>query len=200
MCWTASFDSSCGPGFTRRLERIGPGRSPFQGHRHIVALTAPESAVLERIAADLPSDPGVATLDERLLEQLHFRNVAGDTLPAELDPVYRRVLERIVPRRDATLACAARARLGGGCQIAGCGFASFRELDLAIDLTEAHHVRYLARGGRDAPGNICVLCPDHHRLVHRVDAPFDYAEQAFVVGEHRLALRADAPAILPDDR
>ncbi len=34
---------------------------------------------------------------------------------------------------------------------------------------EVHHIHYLEKGGSNMPGNLIVLCSEHHRNVHRFD-------------------------------
>lgn len=36
---------------------------------------------------------------------------------------------------------------------------------------------------------MALLCPNHHRLVHALDAPLDFADLAFDPGDRREALR-----------
>ena len=60
------------------------------------------------------------------------------------------------------------------------------------DLTEAHHLHWLSRGGEDIAENLVLLCPNHHRAVHSCDAPFDYADLAFVFPSHRERLKLNA--------
>ncbi|KAA0588799.1 HNH endonuclease (plasmid) [Azospirillum oryzae] len=55
-------------------------------------------------------------------------------------------------------------------------------LRLGAEICGAHRVRWLGRGGEDALSNMVLLCPNHHRTVHGVDAPFDFANGEFLVG------------------
>ncbi|MGE0256982.1 MAG: HNH endonuclease [Alphaproteobacteria bacterium] len=47
------------------------------------------------------------------------------------------------------------------------------------ELCEAHHVRWLARGGDDELHNLVLVCPNHHRAIHRCDSPFDHGTMSF---------------------
>ncbi|MER3485957.1 MAG: hypothetical protein C4345_08320 [Chloroflexota bacterium] len=40
----------------------------------------------------------------------------------------------------------------------------------------AHHIVYLARGGRDELGNILLVCSNHHRVIHAAKAVFDFKD------------------------
>lgn len=48
------------------------------------------------------------------------------------------------------------------------------------DLCEAHHVRWLIRGGTDTLGNLVLVCPNHHQAIQRLDAPSDFGTGGFV--------------------
>ena len=41
-------------------------------------------------------------------------------------------------------------------------------------------MRWLSRGGLDELSNLVLLCPNHHRAVHRCDAPYDFERRGFV--------------------
>ena len=64
----------------------------------------------------------------------------------------------------------------GECQI--CGWAP--RTHYGAEICEAHHVRWLSRGGDDTLSNLVLICPNHHRAIHRCDAPFDFEHNAFV--------------------
>jgi 5-methylcytosine-specific restriction protein A len=80
-----------------------------------------------------------------------------------------------VARRDRDLVEQLRDLYAGECQI--CGWAPRRSY--GAELCEAHHVRWLSRGGDDVLANLVLICPNHHRAIHRCDAPFDFEYNAF---------------------
>jgi hypothetical protein len=61
----------------------------------------------------------------------------------------------------------------------------------ADSICEAHHIVWLSRGGEDALGNLVLLCPNLHRVVHRTDAPLDFGDMAFDFGTQREGLRVN---------
>jgi predicted HNH restriction endonuclease len=73
-------------------------------------------------------------------------------------------------RRDRQLARELHGLYEGRCQL--CGYDSL--LVYGASAAEAHHVVYLSRGGDDALENMMLLCPNHHAVVHKTDALFDY--------------------------
>lgn len=64
-------------------------------------------------------------------------------------------------RRLATAAMlvALLARSGGTCEFPGCHATHHR--------SHAHHITWWRHGGVTAISNMALLCPHHHRLVHR---------------------------------
>lgn len=62
---------------------------------------------------------------------------------------------------------------------------------------QGHHVRWLSRGGNDALANMVLICQNHHRAIHRIDAPFDFAAGGFLVDndiEHLALLHHELAA------
>jgi hypothetical protein len=62
-----------------------------------------------------------------------------------------------------------------------------------VAMADSHHIQYLRNGGPDISGNIVVLCPNHHRVVHATDARFDRSTQTYI---YPNGLRE--PLVLPD--
>jgi len=133
-------------------------------------------------AKALPFEPRARLLPEERLEALLL---AGDEYavarlirsePAGLAEERRQYLIAEAARRDRDLVLELRELYAGECQI--CNWAPRRHYQ--TELCEAHHVRWLSRGGDDALSNLVLVCPNHHRAIHRCDAPFDFALNAFV--------------------
>jgi hypothetical protein len=51
--------------------------------------------------------------------------------------------------------------------------------DLA-DISEAHHIEYFSITQNNDANNIIILCPNHHRLIHRLNPKFDYETLSFL--------------------
>src|SRR6185436_9528907 len=77
--------------------------------------------------------------------------------------------------RDRQLVIQLHDRYAGRCQL--CAFDS--PVVYGMPSAEAHHIVYLSRGGDDALENMVSLCPNHHTVVHKTDAAFDYARLMF---------------------
>lgn len=55
-----------------------------------------------------------------------------------------------------------------------------------VDVTEAHHLNYFSKTANNNPGNIVILCPDHHRIVHKTKAIFNYELHQFEYENARI--------------
>jgi hypothetical protein len=155
--------------------------SSFQGKAAIRALSETDHIRLLAYAEALPLEPRARLLPEEKLEALLL---AGDEdavarllgeEPAGIAEERRRYLMTEVARRDRDLVEQLRDLYAGECQI--CGWAPRRSY--GAELCEAHHVRWLSRGGDDVLENLVLICPNHHRAIHRCDAPFDFEYNAF---------------------
>ncbi len=57
----------------------------------------------------------------------------------------------------------------GKCQI--CGTNCFQHI--SIDITEAHHIESFTKTHNNDASNIMIICPNHHRVIHKLKAIFD---------------------------
>ena len=168
----------------------------FQGHAAVRPIGNSEHLRLLAYAEALPLEPRARLLPEERLEALLL---AGDEAAvgkflkdesAGIAESRRRYLMSEATRRDRSLVEQLRDLYEGECQI--CGWAPRRQYE--EELCEAHHVRWLSRGGNDALSNLVLVCPNHHRAIHRCDAPFDFEHWAFKFGsnfEHLASKRHD---------
>jgi 5-methylcytosine-specific restriction enzyme A len=156
----------------------------FQGKAAIRELTNEDHERLVDYATKLPLEPRARLLPEERLEALLL---AGDEEavsrllkdePAGIAKERRDYLMTQAVHRDRDLVEELRKRYDGECQI--CGWAPRRNYGPKIDLCEAHHVHWLSRGGTDSLDNLVLVCPNHHRAIHRCDAPFDFEKNAFL--------------------
>jgi 5-methylcytosine-specific restriction protein A len=164
--------------------------SSFQGKAAVRALGEADHLRLLAYAESLPLEPRARLLPEERLEALLLagdENAVARFLreePAGMAQERRRYLMTEVARRDRDLVEQLRELYAGECQI--CGWAPVRSYK--AQLCEAHHVRWLSRGGDDALTNLVLVCPNHHRAIHRCDAPFDFGCNAFVFGTTKESL------------
>lgn len=157
------------------------GRS-FQGKAAIRTLSESDHLRLRAYAEILPLEPRARLLPEEKLEALLLagdKNAIARLIqdePAGMAEERRHYLVTEVVSRDRDLVERLRDLYAGECQI--CGWAPRSRY--RAEICEAHHVRWLSRGGDDALSNLVLVCPNHHRAIHRCDAPFDFGQNAFV--------------------
>ena len=64
----------------------------------------------------------------------------------------------------------------GRCQLCGrVPFENFRDMDIC----EAHHIDYFISSHNNDASNIIVVCPNHHRLIHKLNPVFNPIERCF---------------------
>ncbi len=68
---------------------------------------------------------------------------------------------------------------GGQCQI--CGKRTFEEYD--VDLCEAHHIDYFSSSHNNDASNIIILCPNHRRLIHKLNPTFNYLKNEYIFSD-----------------
>ena len=66
----------------------------------------------------------------------------------------------------------------GCCQI--CGSAPFGD---GVDISEAHHIEYFSVSQNNNAGNIVILCPNHHRLIHKMNCVFNKETAGFILDD-----------------
>jgi 5-methylcytosine-specific restriction endonuclease McrA len=108
---------------------------------------------------------------------------------AILHPVQKRTVNVEEFMRNQYLADSLKSYYENCCQVCGQDFLP----EYGVAFSETHHIRYLSLGGPDVSGNIVVLCPNHHRIVHATDARFNRQSLAY---EYPNGLRE--PLIRPD--
>jgi 5-methylcytosine-specific restriction endonuclease McrA len=87
--------------------------------------------------------------------------------------------------RNQTLAKELKHLYGGECQI--CGSAPFN--GAFGDVSEAHHIQWLSRGGQNTLDNVILLCPNHHAAMHSADPEFDRDKLEFRFGSKAVPVR-----------
>lgn len=91
--------------------------------------------------------------------------------------------------RNAYLAESLKSYYAHRCQVCGNDFLP----TYGASYSESHHIQYLRDGGPDISGNIVVLCPNHHRIIHATNAEFSRSGL-----EYRYPNGLREPLILPD--
>ena len=165
----------------------------FQGHAAVRTLTVADHLLLTAVARDLPLETRARILPE---DRLEATCLVGDS--AAVEELVRReragiaeeratYLAHQAPTRDRSLVRDLQDLYGGRCQICLWDPRS----KYGEPACHVHHIQWLSRGGSDNLENVVLICPNHHAVIHRTDAPFDYADYSFVFRAHREALVLD---------
>jgi 5-methylcytosine-specific restriction endonuclease McrA len=84
--------------------------------------------------------------------------------------------------RDRSLVEKLNLLYKGRCQL--CAFDS--PIVYGVESAESHHIHYRSRGGPDILENLVLVCPNHHTVIHRAQAAFDYEGLHFVYPNRRI--------------
>lgn len=109
-----------------------------------------------------------------------LRDIFGPSLVREAISNYDVIVEKEEPRkiiipeheefyRDPILAESLKSVYDHRCQVCGMNF----RIKYNEPFAETHHIQPLHEGGLDIGKNIIVICPNHHRIIHKTGAQFD---------------------------
>jgi len=175
----------------------------FQGNAAVKQITASDDALLRSFCRDFPIDTRAKLLPEDELEAAmmtdnpeRVRELIRVTYTDESHQNRMQRLQETIATRSRQHVLELRDIYDGCCQL--CAW-SPRET-YGSDKCEAHHIHWISRGGTDALSNLVLVCPNHHRAIHRFDAPFDWADNAFQLGGTREALMLQKHPLMPVER
>jgi hypothetical protein len=148
----------------------------------------PEDVLEARFLGEDVAGRVVRDVSETRIDYLYGRDAPDRRVVREIpnpelfgtndDMRIRYVMEQLKGGRDSEyrrVATDLRETYAGRCQV--CEFDP--RIRYAQEICHVHHVVWLSRGGDNDRSNLVVLCPNHHAIVHRDDAPFDYGSLAF---------------------
>lgn len=108
-------------------------------------------------------------LSEEELEQIINFSDPNATIEVVTKETTRRVCSTAIVHRLKKL-------YKGNCQL--CGSKPFA--DIGADICEAHHIEYYSATQNNDASNIIILCPNHHRLFHKLNPTYNSAKKEFV--------------------
>jgi len=62
-----------------------------------------------------------------------------------------------------------------------CQICSYSSQEYGVHIIEAHHILPFSETRNNDSDNILILCPNHHRLIHRAEPIFDRQRKVFVL-------------------
>lgn len=121
-------------------------------------------------------------------------NIVDSSANLLIDEMDEAELEHLINFSDPTAKLVSKTRTGaqriynqsivtqlknlyrGSCQI--CGFNP--ALDFGVNICEAHHISFFSETQNNDASNIIILCPNHHRLIHKLKPDFDPEMLVFI--------------------
>lgn len=153
----------------------------YQGHAGVRRFTNDDRNALIAYADTLKLDPILSAAYSKLA----LAAAAGTSGKEAAEKIERRFEAFIRDQRNVRKL---KQLYGGACQL--CGSKPFD--GVLGDISEAHHIEWLSRGGADTLTNMVLVCPNHHSAIHLVDAGFDRATHSFLFGSSREALKLNS--------
>lgn len=108
-------------------------------------------------------------LSEEELEQIINFSDPNATIEVVTKETTRRVCSTAIVHRLKKL-------YKGNCQL--CGSKPFE--NFGVDICEAHHIEYYSATKNNNASNIIILCPNHHRLLHKLNPTYNPVNKEFV--------------------
>ena len=124
-------------------------------------IEVPETETDNYLAADIS--------EENLEHILNFEDVTA-TIKIKVGNKKVRIYNTSIIKHLKTL-------YAGQCQL--CGTKPFPDVD--VDICEAHHIDYFSSSKNNNSENIIILCPNHHRLIHKLNPSYDVSAGAFLL-------------------
>lgn len=69
----------------------------------------------------------------------------------------------------------------GKCQLCG----NNPVAEYSVNITEVHHIEHFSVSQNNDSSNLIVLCPNHHRLIHKLNPVFDISRKSFLLPDGR---------------
>lgn len=114
----------------------------------------------------------VASIAETSLEDI----VNGHVSAASLNPVVRESYQRVYDQKSLNKL---KEYYHNRCQICGCDAGA----EYGVGIAEIHHIIPFSESQDNSLGNLIVLCPNHHRLIHKTKAEYDPENCRFILAD-----------------
>lgn len=72
-----------------------------------------------------------------------------------------------------------KALYKGKCQICG----DYPLVGTCADICEAHHIEYFSKSMNNDASNILIVCPNHHRFIHKLNPVFDKEGNKYIFSD-----------------
>lgn len=119
-------------------------------------------------------------LSEEELEQIINFSDPDATIEVVTKETTRRICNTAIVHRLKKL-------YKGQCQL--CGTKPLSEFD--VDICEAHHIEHYSETQNNDTSNIIILCPNHHRLLHKLRPVFNRYAMTFEAKDTPVPVKLD---------
>ena len=134
--------------------------------------------IVKAFLADSYTDQQTSQLDQNALLPGDFSEDDIERIVNRSDPTARiQIATRpgFVRVYNKSIIMQLKALYRGNCQICGCNpVAAF-----GTAICEAHHIEPFSVSQNNNPSNIIILCPNHHKLIHKGNLTYDPATLSF---------------------
>ena len=137
-------------------------------------------SIINNVSNDLPDDLpskdipdyNISSLSEEEIESIiNFKdNTAG--IKIITSQISQRIYSTGIIKQLKTL-------YKGHCQL--CGHYPLKEY--TTNICEVHHIEYFADSQNNNASNLIVVCPNHHRLIHKLNPAYNKEQQCFVFSD-----------------
>lgn len=149
-------------------------------------LTALVRSLIAGSAGSLPTTPAIThsiktdEISEEELEQIINFSDPDATIEVVTKDSKRRVCNTAIVHQLKKL-------YKGQCQL--CGAKPFDAFD--VDICEAHHIEQYSETQNNDADNIIILCPNHHRLLHKLKPTFNRDTMTFERADAVIPVKLD---------
>lgn len=129
----------------------------------------------DALVSETKTDKTVDISDENEIERVINATDENASIEIAFGPHSRRILRTAVIHNLKKL-------YHGYCQL--CGNRPFN-VD-TVDICEAHHIEYFSDSHNNNASNIVIICPNHHRMIHKCSPSFDEETHSFIYSDGRI--------------
>lgn len=141
----------------------------FEEFTSIIKLIINDETCSEPLILSKNDIKNLSCYEEMELEQIMNFEDSESCVYKSICKINRKILDRSINDKLKSL-------YHHKCQI--CGQSTFN--DHGVDISEAHHIDYFSVSFNNNASNIIVLCPNHHRLIHKTKAKYNCKLKQFL--------------------
>jgi len=153
----------------------------FQGYASVRKVEIAEHQMLAKISEKLSLEKRAVIVPDDRIENVMTTGDSGmvkeflKKYETGISVKRKEYLIKNAPIRNRNLSKKLFEIYSGSCQIC-----KWKPKEIyGVEICETHHIQWISRGGSDDLLNLVLICPNHHRAIHKCDAAFDYKSFSF---------------------